>query len=278
MRCAGQSSFLFSVLAVATLSMTHLDGASAQERKTITVTGSSTIAPILLEMARAYEHSTTAVRVDVQTGGSARGIADVRQGRAEIGMVSRAAKADETDIEWRLVANDGLAIVVHRDNPVPALAADQVRALYRGEIGDWSAVGGKAGPVTLVHKAEGRSTLELFLGFFGLVNTQVKPHAIVGDNLQGVQTVAANPTAIGYVSIGTAETAVADGAAIRLLPFNGVAATVANVANGSYPLLRPLHLVTKQPVAAHVAAFLAFATSKDADRFITEQAFVPPPR
>lgn len=253
-------------------------GAVAQERKTITVTGSSTIAPILLEAGRAYEQRTPGVRIDVQTGGSSRGIADARNGRADIGMASRAPKADEGDLKWTLVANDGLAIIVHKDNPVAALAADHIRALYRGEITDWSAVGGKAGPVTLVHKAEGRSTLELFLHFFGLKNPDVKPHAVVGDNLQGVQTVAANPTAIGYVSIGTAETSVSDGVPIRLLPYGGVAASVANVANGTYPLLRPLNLVTKEPVPAHVAAFLAFAASSDADRFITEQAFVPPPR
>lgn len=252
--------------------------AVAQERTTITVTGSSTIAPIILEMARAYEQKTPGVRVDVQTGGTSRGIADARNGRSEIGMASRAAKSDEADLKWTLVANDGLAIIVHKDNAVAALSADQVKAMYRGEITDWSVVGGKAGPVTLVHKAEGRSTLELFLHFFGLKNPEVKPHSIVGDNLQGVQTVAANPTAIGYVSIGTAETSVADGIPIRLLPYGGVAASVANVANGTYPLLRPLNLVTKEPVPEHVAAFVAFATSKDANRYVTEQAFVPPPR
>lgn len=269
---------MLAVLVVAGLSIVAGEGAQSQERRTITVTGSSTIAPILLEMGRAYEQRTPGVRVDVQTGGTSRGIADARGGKADIGMASRAAKADEADIKWTLVANDGLAIIVHKDNPVAALTAEQVRALYRGQIADWSVVGGRAGPVTLVHKAEGRSTLELFLDFFKLKNPEIKPHAIVGDNLQGVQTVAANPTAIGYVSIGTAETSVADGVSIRLLPFNGVAASVGNVANGSYPLLRPLNLVTQENVPPHVAALLSFVTSKDADRFITEQAFVPPPR
>lgn len=269
---------ILALLIVAGMSSVLAVGAQSQERMTITVTGSSTIAPILLEMGRAYEQRTPGVRVDVQTGGTSRGIADARSGKADIGMASRAAKAGESDLKWTLVANDGLALIIHRDNPVAKLSGDQVRAMYRREIADWSAVGGKAGPATLVHKADGRSTLELFLDFFKLKNPEVKPHAIVGDNLQGVQTVAANPTAVGYVSIGTAETAIADGVPIRLLPFEGVAATVANVANGSYPLLRLLNLVTKEPVAAHVAAFLEFVTSKDADRFITEQAFVPPPR
>lgn len=201
---------------------------NAQERKAITITGSSTVAPILLEMGRGYEQKTPGVRIDVQTGGSSRGIADARNGRADIGMASRAPRGDETDLKWTLVANDGLAIIVHKGNAVSALSSDQVKAMYRGEITDSSAVGSKAGPVTLVHKAEGRSTLELFLHFFGLNNPDVRPHSIVGDNLQGVQTVAANATAIGYVSIGTAATSVADGVPIRRLPYGGIAASGAS--------------------------------------------------
>ncbi|MFX8067301.1 substrate-binding domain-containing protein, partial [Acinetobacter baumannii] len=92
----------------------------------ITVTGSSTLAPVLLEMAKAYEAKTPNVRVDVQTGGSSKGLADARSGKADIGMVSRARRPDETDLQWTLVANDGLAIIVHKSNPLDALSADQV--------------------------------------------------------------------------------------------------------------------------------------------------------
>lgn len=255
-----------------------LSNGMAQERRTITITGSSTIAPILLEMAKAYEQKTPDTRIDVQTGGSSRGLADARSGKADVGMVSREPKSGEDDLNWTLVANDGLAIIVHATNQVAELTNDQIRAIYRNEIDDWAKVGGNPGPITRVHKAEGRSTLELFLKFFKLKNIEVRPQAIVGDNMQGVQTVAANPSAVGYVSIGTAETAAADGVPIRLLPYNKVAATVANVENGSFPLLRQLNLVTKEPIAPYIKAFLDFATSKAADPFIKEQAFVPPPR
>lgn len=265
-------------LAAAGLAALALSNAIAQERRTITITGSSTIAPIMLEMAKAYEQKTPGTRIDVQTGGSSRGIADARSGKADIGMVSRAPKSGEDDLDWTLVANDGLAIIVHATNPVAELTNDQIRAIYRNEVDDWGKVGGKPGPITRVHKAEGRSTQELFLKFFKLENPEVRPQAIVGDNMQGVQTVAANPSAVGYVSIGTAETAAADGVPIRLLPYNKVAATVANVENGSYPLLRQLNLVTKEPIAPYIKAFLDFATSKAAVPFIKEQAFVPPPR
>ncbi len=270
------------VRSVTTALMTFLPmyAASAQSvaPKRLTITGSSTIAPIILEMAKAFEAKNSGVRIDVQTGGTSKGIADARQGKADIGMASRAAKPEEGDLKWTLIANDGLAIIVHKQNTVKELSADQIRALFRGEIKEWSLVGGSKGPITLVHKAEGRSTLEIFIDFFALKNPEIKPHSIVGDNEQGVRTIAANPTAIGYVSVGTAETSVADGVPLRLLPSGGIAATTANVANGTYPLRRELNLVTREAVSPTAAAFIAYATSQGAERFIKEQAFVPPPR
>ena len=83
---------------------------------TLTVTGSSTIAPLMAELAERYE-TETGIQVDVQSGGSGRGMGDVRQGLADLGMVSRALKADEQDLDGHLIGRDGIAIIVHRDNP-----------------------------------------------------------------------------------------------------------------------------------------------------------------
>ena len=55
--------------------------------------------------------------------------------------------------------------------------------------------------MTVVNKAEGRSTLELFLDYFKLKSPDVQADVVIGDNEQGIKTVAGNPNAIGYVSI-----------------------------------------------------------------------------
>ena len=81
--------------------------------------------------------------------------------------------------------------------------------------------------------------------YFGLKNTEVKPQVVIGDNQQGIKTVVGNPDAIGYVSVGTAEYEASQGAAIKLLPLEGIAASVENVRNRSFPLSRPLNLVTR---------------------------------
>ena len=83
------------------------------------------------------------------------------------------------------------------------------------------------------------------------------------------------PGGIAYASVGPAAAAVAAGSPVRLLPWAGVAATPGNVANGSYSLVRPLQLVTRQPPDGLVREFIDFARS-DAVRDVIEQHHYAP--
>lgn len=258
------------------LTLFFLAGCSKDtSRNKLVLTGSSTIAPLVSEIGKRFEELHPNVRVDVQTGGSSRGIADARQGLADIGMVSRALKPDESDLFPHTIARDGVGLIVHKDNPVSALSDAQVDDIYTGKITNWKDVGGKDSTITVVNKAEGRSTLELFLDYFKLKNTDIKAQVVIGDNEQGIKTVAGNPDAIGYVSIGTAEYGASHGVAIKLLPVNGVAASTENVLNGTFPLSRPLNLVTKTEPQGLTKDFIEFARSKEAAGIVKEQYFVP---
>ena len=235
---------------------------------TLTVTGSSTIAPLMAELAERYE-TETGIQVDVQSGGSGRGMGDVRQGLADLGMVSRALKADEQDLDGHLIGRDGIAIIVHRDNPVRALNDDQVRAIYTGKMQRWDAGSTEGRPITVVHKAQGRSTQELFLAHFQLEDR------VIGENQQGIKAVAGDPFAIGYVSIGTAIYEADNGTAIRLLPLEGKPASLAVLAQGDYPLARELNLVTHGEMSQPVADFLAFVTRTDMADVYHDYYFLP---
>lgn len=239
------------------------------------ITGSSTIAPLVQEIGKRFESLHPHVRVDVQTGGSSRGIADARHGLADIGMVSRALKPEEDDLHGFTIAHDGISVILHSENPVTQLTDKQIIAIYTGKIRNWNEVGGRDAPITVVNKAEGRSTLELFLQYFRLKNSQVKAHVIIGDNEQGIKTVAGNPHAIGYVSIGTAEYDASHGVSLKLLPIGTIAATRRSVATGTFPLSRPLNLVTKLPPSGLTEAFIDFARSPDAYDVVEQQYFVP---
>ena len=241
----------------------------------IVITGASTLSALTAELGKKFEKMHPNVRVDVQAGGSARGITDTRTGAADIGMCSRALKDDEKELHPFLVAMDGVCIILHKDNPVKELSDAQVIDIYLGKIVNWKEVGGPDAPITVVNKAEGRSTLELFCHFYKLKNSDIKAHVVIGDNEQGVKTVCGNQNAIGYVSVGTAEYDASQGVPIKLLATHGAAATLENVKNKSFPLSRELNLVTKAEPQGLAKAFIDFACSKDANECIKEQFFVP---
>ncbi|MDV6345383.1 phosphate ABC transporter substrate-binding protein [Nitrosomonas sp. Is37] len=271
MRCLRQLVWI----TIVTLVLAGLSATAIATSHKLVLTGSSTIAPLAVELGRRFESLHPSVRVDVQTGGSSRGISDTRKSIADIGMVSRAMKSDEQDLPAFTIALDGVGIIVHASNPVTNLTRQQITDIYTGKITNWQEVGGKDARITVVNKAEGRSTLELFLSHFELKNSAIKPHIVIGDNQQGVKTVAGNPHAIGYVSIGAAEYAAQHSVPIKLLPLDGVAASVASVRNGTYPLSRPLNLVTRKTPRELAKQFIEFARTEQAHDLVEAQYFVP---
>lgn len=241
----------------------------------VSVVGASTIAPLISELAKAYEQDHPGIRIEVQAGGSARGIMDVRSGTAVLGMVSRDLKPEEQDLQHELIAKDGIGMIVNKNNPVAGLTKEQVVGIYTGQITNWKEVGGDDLPITVVSKAEGRSTLEIFSGFFGIPYKDIRAHVIIGDNQQGIQTVAGSSAAVGYVSIGSAEYEAGHGAAIRLIPMGDQIPSTAAVASGDYAISRDLNLVYKAPLNEQVQDFVAFARSKQAEDFVTRMYFIP---
>ncbi len=193
-----------------------------------------------------------------------------------IGMVSRALEEEENQqLKGFAIARDGIGIIVHANNPISSLTDEQVVQIYTGEINNWQEVGGKDAVITVVNKAEGRSTLELFLKYFQLNNSQVKADVIIGDNQQGLKTVAGNGNSIGYVSIGAAEYDIGEGIPIKLLPVGTVEATTQTVQNGNFPLSRPLTLVTKKEPKGLSKEFIDFARSPAVHDLVEEQNLVP---
>jgi len=266
-------SFLLACFVLVTAMLNGITCANAASQRLV-LTGSSTVAPLVGEIARRFETINPGVRIDVQTGGSARGILDIRKGTADIGMVSRALKPDETDLRAFAIALDGVSIILHANNRVNTLSKQQIIDIFTGKITNWKLVGGADARITVVTKAEGRSTLELFLHYFQLTNSAIKPHIIIGDNPQGIKIVAGNPHAIGYVSIGAAEYEAGRGAPIRLMPLDGVDASVVNVRNGTFPLSRPLNLITSREPQGLIQRFIEFARSPQIHDLVEAQYFV----
>ena len=108
----------------------------------IVVAGSSSVTPVMEKLAEAYMAVNPNVEIELQQSDSSSGMTSTLDGVCDIGMASRALKDSELEagLTPMTIAMDGIAVIVSNDNPVEGLTSDQVRAIYMGEITDWSEV------------------------------------------------------------------------------------------------------------------------------------------
>lgn len=245
------------------------------ESEQLVVTGSATLAPLVQNIAEHYHSLHPAAQIAIQPNDSMQGIADVRQGTADIGMVSREPAQQEADLNWFTLGRDGLAIIVHQANPVTALTDEQIAAVFMGKISHWNAVGGDSAAISTVNTAEGSSNLAVFLNHFRLKAGDLAKGLIAGDNEQVITAVAGDHDAIGYASLSRAERMRKQGAAIKLLPLDAVTATLGNVRSGRYPLVWTLNLVTRSAPQGLAQRFIRYALSPAAARLIEDHGFIP---
>lgn len=241
----------------------------------LVITGSGTMAPMVAEIAKRFQRLHPEVQIDVQAGGSGRGLSDARQGKADIGMVSRALTEEEGDVYGYPIARDGICMVVHKDNPVQTLTSQQVVKIYTGKIANWKKVGGKDTPIAVMNAEAGRSSAELFTHYFDVKYDDVKAQRVLGDNPARIKAIAENPEAIIYMSVGEAERSAQAGAPIKLLPLDGVAATSKNIRSGNFPISRALTLVSKELPKGLVKEFINFSLSPQVTEIIVKHDFVP---
>ena len=253
-------------------------GASAawsQPAGKLLITGSSTMAPMVTEMARRFEALYAGVKVEVRSGGSGRGISDLRAGTSDIGMVSRPLLDSERDLFAFPIARDGVALIVHRDNPVRGLTAQQVIGIFTGKITNWKALGGRDAAVTPIWRAKGQGSVELLLEHLNFSYADVRAHATIVENEAVIRAVEANPNAIAPASLGNSESKAQAGARIKLLAFSGTAASSRTIRNGSYALARPLALVTRRLPDGLGKRFIDFALSGHVADLFAKYDFVP---
>ncbi len=239
------------------------------------ITGSSTMCPLMAEIAKRFEALHPVTRIEVQCGGSGRGINDAQEGKADIGMVSRALTEKENGLYSFPLARDGISVILHKDNPVESLSDMQVAGIYTGQITNWKTVGGRDDSITVVNPTKGYSSVELFTHYFNINYDDIKATMVAGDNSTRLRAVVDNPNAIAYLSSGEAEHMEKAGTPINILPFNNVAPTSRNIITGNYPITRPLTLVTKGIPSGLVKAFVDFCLSSAVVDVIEQYDFTP---
>jgi phosphate transport system substrate-binding protein len=249
----------------------------AGRRSKITVTGSTTVLPIAQKAAEDFMKANNGTRISVRGGGSGVGIAAMVDGRTDIANASRAAKTKEikaarergiNPIE-HVVAKDGLAIVVNPNNPVKEITIDQIKAIYTGEIDNWSDLGGPNKPIVVVSRDVSSGTYEVFKKLCLKGAAEKSGSLMLASNQAVAQTVAQTPDAIGYVGLGYLNNKV------KALVVENKIASVENVQAGNYPIARNLYMYTNGKPKGKVKAYLDFIMSNEGQKIVGELGFVP---
>lgn len=109
---------------------------------TITVSGSSSVTPVMQKLAEEYQKLNKNVKVEVQQSDSTTGITDAIGGVSDIGMASRAVTDEELNkgVTAQAIALDGIAVIVNLNNKLEEVTTDSVLKIYTGEITKWSEV------------------------------------------------------------------------------------------------------------------------------------------
>ena len=277
--------FALAAAAVMALSLTACGGGSAETPApegeeaasisgSVSTNGSTSMEKVVGVLSEQFMLDNTGVSVTYDPTGSGTGIEAVGNGSCDIGLSSRDLKEEEVanGLTATVVALDGIAVIVNEACPVEDLSLEDIAAIFKGEVTDWSQLGGEAGAIACIGRESGSGTRD---GFESI--TETEDACVLSQELTStgavIEAVKNNPNAIGYASLASAE----NQEGIKLVTVDGVACSETSVLDGSYPIQRPFVMVTKTGAALSEAAqaFFDFATSSAANDLIRAAGAVP---
>lgn len=255
--------------------------AASELSGTITITGSDTMLNLSTAWSEAFMDENPGVDITVQGGGSGVGIAALLNQTVDFANASRNIKDEEkTDAESKgiavvetPVAIDGIAVVVNPKNGVENLTMDQLGQIFRGEITNWKDVGGIDKTIVLLSRDSSSGTYEYFKEEVVGKDKEFAQSAKLLPSTQGiVDEVAANEAGIGYIGLGYVTKDV------KVMAVDGVKATVATAADGTYAISRYLYMYSDSNVSTDVmAAYLEWILGDAGQQLVLDEGFVALP-
>jgi phosphate transport system substrate-binding protein len=245
---------------------------SSELTGSISINGSTSMEKVIGTLAEQFMADNPGVTITYDATGSGTGVECARNGSADIGLASRALKADEAGLESITVALDGIAIIVNEECGVDDLSLEQVTAIFKGEITNWSEVGGSDLEIACVGRESGSGTRD---GFESITDTEdaCKLAQELTSTGAVITAVSSSKNAIGYASLS----AVQNQKGIKAITVDGVACTEETVMDGSYKIQRPFNFILQEDadLSAAAQAFVDFATSAGAQDIIRAADAVP---
>ncbi len=247
-------------------------GNSSSVSGSVSTDGSTSMEAVIGALGEAFMEANPKITFTYNPTGSGSGITAVSEGRCDIGLSSRSLKDEEksSGLKETVLAYDGIAIIVNNANPVVDLTVDQIASIYKGEITNWSEVGGEDLDIVLIGREAGSGTRDGFESITG-TEEQCAYRQELTSTGDVITTVSSNPNAIGYASLASVKDNV------KMITVDGVKASEETILSGDYKIQRPFVLVTKEGASLSDSAqlFFDFATSADSNEIITAAGVVP---
>jgi phosphate transport system substrate-binding protein len=243
-------------------------GCRHSTQTTLTIAGSTSVQPFAELLAELYSQMHPGVEINVQGGGSTAGIRAVQNHICDIGMCSRHLNPEENNITAITIALDGIALIVHRSNPVENITLEQAKAIFSGKIRNWQELGGENRTITVITREEGSGTRASFEEKV-MGEGHFAPDALVQDSNGAVREIVANdPAAIGYISFGLIDERV------KPLALNSIIPSEKTIKDHTYPLARQFLFLTCGEPTPLARSFLDFALSPKAQGALAEEGLI----
>ena len=235
--------------------------------------GSTSMEKVMGALIEGFKEVAGGVTVNYSGTGSGSGIEAVLSGTCDIGLSSRALKAEEEEkgAVAHIVALDGVAVVINPANPVSDLTVEQIAQIFTGDVTNWSQVGGEDHPIAVYGREAGSGTRGAFEEIVDIedICKYTNEYSSNGDIIGNVSS---NPNGIGYASLSSVN------ASVKAVSVEGVACSEETVKDGSYAIQRPFIMVTKEGTALSepAEAFLNYAKSPEVAEYIAIAGAVAP--
>jgi phosphate transport system substrate-binding protein len=295
-RPLASTCLLAAAIAIAAIGCKKRDAGGANEKKAIQNIGSDTMVNLAQAWAEEYAKVEPSVSIEVSGGGSAVGIAALINGTADLANSSRKLEPEEVekakshlgkDPKEFMVGYDGLAIYVHKDNPLNEISLEELGEIYRegGKIEKWSQLGVTALPgarddkIIRVSRQNNSGTYAYFREVVVGKKLDYKSGSLdMNGSKDVVDLVSKTPGAIGYSGLGYATPAVKIVKVTKKKGEPGVLPSIPTVLDKSYPISRPMFMYTPGDPPEHVKKYLDWIHGEAGQKVVEHTGYVPLPK
>ncbi len=271
------SRLLACLLSAFTLLLCATPPARAAEDQLIWRGDHATGRAIMEDLAKEYARQKKG-KIKLEPFSTLSGLDAVAQGTADFGTSARgkyARRAEEAALDFTPVVLDAAVLITHPQNPVQSLTLKQIHDIYYGRITNWKDVGGPDKPINLYSIASPLDGVEYSLRAL-IYRNGIQPVAaprLYINTVKLEEAITLDPAGLGLSTLASTWA----NPKVKALSVEGVKASTASVADGSYPLFITLYMVTRSdsPKKDAVARYAAFLQTPEAKAILRKHQLIP---